>query len=193
MITGEPIPVEKQAGAEAVGGTVNKTGGFTLEATRVGADTLLSQIIKMVEEAQGSKPPIQRLADKIASVFVPIVIGLALVTFVVWLAFGPEPSLSFAFVAAVSVLLIACPCAMGLATPTAIMVGTGKGAEMGVLFRKGAALENLARVGTVVLDKTGTLTLGHPELTDFHIYGATDSPEAESEVHRLVAAAESKS
>ncbi len=193
MITGEPMPVEKRPGAEAVGGTINKTGAFTLEATRVGADTVLSQIIKMVEEAQSSKPPIQRLADKIASVFVPIVIGMALVTFAVWLAVGPAPALSFAFVAAVSVLLIACPCAMGLATPTAIMVGTGKGAEMGVLFRKGSALEGLARVGTVVLDKTGTLTLGHPEMTDFRGYGPADSPEAENEALRLVAAVESKS
>ena len=193
MITGEPIPVEKQPGAEAVGGTVNKTGAFTLEATRVGADTVLSQIIKMVQEAQGAKPPIQRLADKIASVFVPIVIGIAVITFAVWLAIGPEPALSFAFVAAVSVLLIACPCAMGLATPTAIMVATGKGAETGVLFRKGAALETLARVGTVVLDKTGTLTLGHPEMTDFHGFDPADSPDAANDVLRLVAAAESKS
>jgi Cu+-exporting ATPase len=180
MITGEPIPV---------GGTVNKTGAFTLKATRVGAETVLSQIIKMVEEAQSAKPPIQRLADKIASVFVPIVLVIAAVTFAVWLAFGPAPALSFAFVTAVSVLLIACPCAMGLATPTAIMVGTGKGAEMGVLFRKGAALETLARVDTVVLDKTGTLTLGRPELTDFLDLGGGDAKAAE-ETLRLVAAVE---
>ncbi len=194
MITGEPIPVEKGPGAEVVGGTVNKTGAFTLEATRVGADTVLSQIIKMVEEAQGSKPPIQALADKIASVFVPIVLVISAITFGVWFVFGPAPALSFAFVTAVSVLLIACPCAMGLATPTAIMVGTGKGAEMGVLFRKGAALEMLARVRTVVLDKTGTLTLGRPTLTDL----VDLRPDAEvgagtDDILRLVAAAESKS
>jgi Cu+-exporting ATPase len=192
MITGEPIPVEKRSGAEVVGGTVNKTGAFTLRATRVGADTVLSQIIKMVEEAQSTKPPIQRLADKIASVFVPIVLVIAAATFAVWLAFGPAPALSFAFVTAVSVLLIACPCAMGLATPTAIMVGTGKGAEMGVLFRKGAALETLARVDTVVLDKTGTLTLGRPELTDFDDLRGGEAA-AGNETLRLVAAAEAKS
>ena len=131
MITGEPIPVQKQAGAEVVGATVNKTGAFSVKATRVGADTVLSQITRMVEEAQGAKPAIQKLADKIASIFVPIVIAVALVTFVVWLIVGPDPALSYAFVAAVSVLLIACPCAMGLATPTAIMVATGRGARNG--------------------------------------------------------------
>jgi Cu+-exporting ATPase len=194
MITGEPIPVEKRSGSEVVGGTVNKAGAFTLRATRVGADTVLSQIIKMVEEAQSAKPPIQQLADKIASVFVPVVIGIAAVTFGVWLAFGPAPALSFAFVTAVSVLLIACPCAMVLATPTAIMVGTGKGAEMGVRFRKGAALEMLARVDTVVLDKTGTLTLGHPVLTDFiDLPSGSGDSDAADETLRLVAAAEAKS
>ena len=175
MITGEPTPVQKGVDAEVIGGTVNKAGALTFRATRVGGDTVLSQIIKLVEEAQSAKPPIQQLADKIASVFVPTVIGISLLTFVVWYVFGPTPALSFAFVTAVSVLLIACPCAMGLATPTAIMVGTGKGAEMGVLFRKGAALETLARVRTVVLDKTGTLTLGHPALTDlFDLRTGTD-------------------
>ena len=188
MITGEPVPVRKQIGDEAVGSTVNKTGAFTLKATRVGADTVLSQIIRMVEEAQGSKPPIQKLADRIAGVFVPVVIIAALATFGVWLAYGPPPVLSFAFVAAVSVLLIACPCAMGLATPTAIMVGTGKGAEMGVLIRRGTALELLARVDTVVLDKTGTLTKGQPELTDFEALGADTA-----DTLRLVAAVEAKS
>jgi Cu+-exporting ATPase len=188
MITGEPAPVEKQTGDEVVGGTVNKTGAFTLRATRVGADTVLSQIIRMVEEAQGTKPPIQRLADKIAGIFVPVVLIFAAATFAVWLFYGPDPALSFAFVTSVSVLLIACPCAMGLATPTAIMVGSGKGAEMGVLFRKGAALEVLAWVDTVVLDKTGTLTQGQPEMTDF------DAIDCDAtEILRLVAAAESKS
>ncbi|MCH7550447.1 MAG: heavy metal translocating P-type ATPase, partial [Proteobacteria bacterium] len=147
-----------------------------------------SQIIRMVEEAQGTKPPIQRLADKIAGIFVPVVLAVAAATFAVWLFYGPDPALSFAFVTSVSVLLIACPCAMGLATPTAIMVGSGKGAEMGVLFRKGAALEVLARVDTVILDKTGTLTKGLPEMTDFDALGS----EA-MEILRLVAAAESKS
>ncbi|NQU61068.1 MAG: copper-translocating P-type ATPase [Rhodospirillales bacterium] len=188
MITGEPVPVEKSEGAEVVGGTVNKTGAFTLKATRVGADTVLSQIIRMVEEAQGSKPPIQKMADKIASVFVPVVMVGAAATFGIWWTFGPEPVLSFAFVASVSVLLIACPCAMGLATPTAIMVGTGKGAELGVLIRKGTALELLAKVDTVILDKTGTLTKGQPELTDFI---AIDHDEETT--LGLVAAAEAKS
>ena len=191
MITGEPIPVEKSAGVEVVGGTINTAGAFRLVATRVGKDTVLSQIIKMVEEAQGSKPEIQRLADRIASVFVPVVIGIAALTFAAWLTFGPSPALSFAFVTAVSVLLIACPCAMGLATPTAIMVGTGKGAELGVLFRQGSALEILARIDTVILDKTGTLTLGRPEMTDFVALGATG--EGVEEVLAYVAAAEAKS
>jgi len=169
MISGEPVPVSKQAGDEVVGGTVNKHGSLTFRATRVGADTVLSQIIRMVEDAQAEKPPIQLLADRIAGVFVPAVIAAALVTFGIWLAVGPDPALSFAFVAGVSVLLIACPCAMGLATPTAIMVGTGRGARMGVLFRRGAALEGLAKADVVVMDKTGTLTVGQPELTDLEI------------------------
>jgi Cu+-exporting ATPase len=190
MLTGEPIPVEKHSGAEVVGSTINKTGAFTFRATRVGADTVLSQIIKLIEEAQTSKPPIQQMADKIAGVFVPLVMAAAAVTFVVWLVFGPVPALSFAFVTAVSVLLIACPCAMGLATPTAIMVATGKGAEMGVLFRKGTALEVLGHVNTVVMDKTGTLTKGRPELTDVQL---ADTSLSEQEVLRLVAAVEAKS
>ncbi len=190
MISGEPVPVAKAEGAEVVGGTVNKSGSFTYRATRVGADTVLSQIIRMVEDAQGSKPPIQAMADRIAAVFVPAVISVAVVTFLVWMAVGPSPAISFAFVAAVSVLLVACPCAMGLATPTAIMVGTGKGAEMGVLFRKGAALEELARIGTVVLDKTGTLTRGKPELTDVVVLHPT---LAEARILSLVASAEGRS
>ena len=190
MLTGEPIPVEKHASAEVVGSTINKTGAFTFRATRVGADTVLSQIIKMIEEAQTSKPPIQQMADKIAGVFVPLVMTAAAITFAVWLVFGPAPALSFAFVTAVSVLLIACPCAMGLATPTAIMVATGKGAEMGVLFRKGTALELLGHVDTVVMDKTGTLTKGRPELTDLQ---PADASFSEEDVLRLVAAVEAKS
>ncbi len=190
MLTGEPVPVEKRTGAEVVGSTINKTGAFTFRATRVGADTVLSRIIKLIEEAQTSKPPIQQMADKVAAVFVPAVITVAAITFVIWLAFGPSPTLSFAFVTAVSVLLIACPCAMGLATPTAIMVATGKGAEMGVLFRKGTALEALGHVDTVVMDKTGTLTKGRPELTDLQL---ADPALGEDEVLRLVAAVEAKS
>jgi len=188
IISGEPVPVDKSLSDEVIGGTVNKTGAFTLKATRVGADTVLSQIIRMVEEAQGTKPPIQKMADQIASVFVPIVLVVAAVTFAMWLSFGPAPPLSFAFVTTVSVLLIACPCAMGLATPTAIMVGTGKGAEMGVLFRRGTALEVLARIDAIVLDKTGTLTRSQPELTDFDAINAD-----KMETLRLVAASETKS
>lgn len=188
MISGEPVPVVKDKDAEVVGGTINKNGALTFRATRVGGDTVLSQIIRMVESAQAEKPPIQQLADKIAGVFVPVVIVIALITFGVWFGFGPAPALSFAFVTTVSVLLIACPCAMGLATPTAIMVGTGKGAEMGVLFRKGAALETLARMDTVVLDKTGTLTRGRPELTDFIVVDGH-----ENEVLQWVAAVEAQS
>ncbi|KAA3628270.1 MAG: Cu(2+)-exporting ATPase [Proteobacteria bacterium] len=188
MITGEPIPVEKGIDAPVVGSTVNKTGAFTFRATKVGADTVLAQIIKMVEEAQSAKPPIQQLADQIAGIFVPIVIVAAAITFGIWLWIGPEPTLNYAFVAAVSVLVIACPCAMGLATPTAIMVGTGKGAEMGTLFRQGTALELMARVDTVVLDKTGTLTKGRPELTDLQVLEGE-----ENSVLALIAAAEDQS
>ncbi|GAA5172617.1 heavy metal translocating P-type ATPase [Modicisalibacter zincidurans] len=188
MISGEPVPVAKQKDAEVVGGTINKNGALTFRATRVGGDTVLSQIVKMVESAQAEKPPIQKLADKIAGIFVPVVLVIALITFAVWFGIGPAPALSFAFVTTVSVLLIACPCAMGLATPTAIMVGTGKGAEMGVLFRKGAALETLAKVNTIVLDKTGTLTMGRPELTDFVVLEGQ-----ENDVLRWVAAVEAQS
>ena len=185
MISGEPVPVGKQPDDEVVGGTVNQTGVFRYRATRVGADSVLAQIIRMVEEAQAGKPPIQRLADRIAAVFVPIVMAAAMITFVAWLAMGPDPALSFAFVAAVSVLLIACPCAMGLATPTAIMVATGRGASMGTLFRRGPALEALARVDTLVLDKTGTITRGKPALTELETYGMD-----EDQVLALIAAVE---
>jgi len=188
MITGEPEPVQKTAGDAVVGATVNKTGAFQFRATHVGAETVLAQIVRMVEEAQAGKPPIQRVADRIASIFVPVVLLLATVTFIVWLFVGPAPPLSFAFVAAVSVLLIACPCAMGLATPTAIMVGTGRAAEMGTLFRRGTSLELLARVDTVVLDKTGTLTKGRPELTDLETFDIQ-----QDEALTLIAAAEESS
>mgnify|MGYP001617702612 FL=1 len=166
MISGEPVPVEKAEGGEVVGGTVNQNGALAFSATKVGADTLLAQIIRMVEQAQGSKLPIQALVDKITMWFVPAVMAAALLTFVVWLIWGPDPALSFALVNAVAVLIIACPCAMGLATPTSIMVSTGRAAQMGVLLRKGEALQQLKDARVVAVDKTGTLTRGRPELTD---------------------------
>lgn len=169
MITGEPIPEPKQMGGLVTGGTVNGAGGLTFRATRVGAETTLAQIIRMVEEAQGAKLPIQGLVDRITLWFVPAVMSLALLTLVGWLAFGPSPAVTYALVAAVSVLIIACPCAMGLATPTSIMVGTGRAADLGVLFRKGDALQALSGVSVVALDKTGTVTAGRPELTTFQM------------------------
>jgi P-type Cu+ transporter len=178
MITGEPVPVHKTSGARVVGGTVNGQGSLTVRATQVGADTVLAQIIRMVEAAQGSKLPIQALVDQVTRYFVPVVIGIALLSFVVWLVFGPAPALTLALVNAVAVLIIACPCAMGLATPTSIMVGTGKGAEMGVLFRGGDALQALRDTKVVALDKTGTLTRGRPELTDLEIAPEVDEARA---------------
>jgi P-type Cu+ transporter len=175
MISGEPVPVRKEPGDAVIGGTLNQTGAFRYRATHVGADSVLARIVQLVQEAQSGKPPIQRLADRIAAVFVPVVMGIALLTFGVWLWLGPEPALSHAFVAAVSVLLIACPCAMGLATPTAILVASGRGAGLGLLFRQGAALETLARVDTVVFDKTGTLTEGRPALTELTAFGLDES------------------
>jgi heavy metal translocating P-type ATPase len=186
MITGEPVPVEKSAGAAVVGGTINTRGAFGFRATKVGADTVLAQIIRMVETAQGDKLPIQALVDKVTMVFVPVVMGVALLTFLVWLVFGPEPALTFALVNAVAVLIVACPCAMGLATPTSIMVATGRAAGMGVLFRKGDALQMLRDAEVVALDKTGTLTVGRPELTDL----VTTDGFARDEVLALVAAVE---
>jgi len=174
MITGEPLPVSKKRGDEVTAGTLNDKGAFSFRATHVGSDTVLAHIIQLVEEAQGSKPPIQKMADQIAGIFVPVVMALAMLTFLLWLFLGPEPSLNYAFVAGVSVLLIACPCAMGLATPTAIMVGSGKGAEMGVLFRKGVALETLAKIDCILFDKTGTLTEGKPKLTDLHCFDISE-------------------
>ncbi|MFV0383305.1 heavy metal translocating P-type ATPase [Paracoccus sp. (in: a-proteobacteria)] len=167
MITGEPVPVEKTTGAPVTGGTVNGNGALVFRATRVGADTVLSQIIRMVEEAQGARLPIQGLVNRITMYFVPAVLAVALLTVGLWLGFGPEPRLTHALVAGVAVLIIACPCAMGLATPVSIMVGTGRAAELGVLFRKGDALQSLQGVATVALDKTGTLTMGRPALTAF--------------------------
>jgi len=192
MITGESLPVEKLVGDSVIGATINNLGAFKFEARKVGKDTALAQIVKLVEDAQTSKAPIQRLADQISAVFVPVVAGIALATFIAWFIFGPEPKLTFAFVNFVAVLIIACPCALGLATPTAIMVGTGKGAENGVLIRSGGALETAHKVSAIVLDKTGTLTKGKPAVTD-----VTEKPNSQipnsKELLRLVASAEKNS
>lgn len=166
MISGEPLPVEKVVGDNVIGATINKTGAFNFRAVKVGRDTMLAQIISMVEKAQGTKPPIARMADLIASYFVPVVIGIAVATFIVWYVFGPEPVMTYALLNFVAVLIIACPCALGLATPTSIMVGTGKGAENGILIRGGDSLETAHKVTTIVLDKTGTITKGEPSVTD---------------------------
>jgi Cu+-exporting ATPase len=174
MVTGEPIPVEKTIGFAVTGGTVNGTGTFVVEAQRVGRDTLLAQIVRMVSEAQRSRAPIQRLADQVSGWFVPIVILAAVATFAVWSWLGPEPRLAHALVNAVAVLIIACPCALGLATPMSIMVGTGRGAQLGVLFRDAAALEVLETITTLVVDKTGTLTEGKPKLVTIEPFGDVD-------------------
>lgn len=166
MITGEPIPVEKHTGDEVIGATINKTGSFKFKATKVGKDTALAQIIQMVEQAQSSKAPIQRIVDQVSGYFVPSVIILAILSFVVWYIFGPEPQLIYALIVFVTVLVIACPCALGLATPISLMVGVGKGAENGILIRSGEALETAQKLDTIVLDKTGTITEGKPSLTD---------------------------
>lgn len=189
MITGEPLPVPKNADDLVTGGTVNGTGSLTFAATRVGADTTLAQIIRMVEEAQGAKLPIQGLVDRVTMWFVPAVLGLAMLTVLVWLLVGPDPALTFALIAGVSVLIIACPCAMGLATPTSIMVGTGRAAEMGVLFRKGDALQHLNEVKIIALDKTGTVTEGRPTLTDLITAEGFDR----SKTLALIAAVEAQS
>lgn len=189
MMTGESMPVHKQAGDEVVGGTLNAHGAFQYRVTKTGDDTLLAQIIQLVETAQASKLPIQALVDRVTRWFVPGVMLIALLTFGLWLAFGPEPALSFALVNAVAVLIIACPCAMGLATPTSIMVGTGRAASMGLLFRRGAALQALADVTTIAFDKTGTLTQGQPQLTDIILAPGFER----SAVLALAAAAESSS
>ena len=186
MVTGEPIPVEKTTGSRVTGGTVNGTGSVIMEAQRVGSDTLLAQIVRLVSEAQRSRAPIQRLADTVAGWFVPAVIAVAVVTFAVWASIGPEPRLAHALVNAVAVLIIACPCALGLATPMSIMVGTGRGAELGVLLRNAEALEVLEQVDTLVVDKTGTLTEGKPALTSVAAAGGIDEPA----LLRLVASLE---
>jgi Cu+-exporting ATPase len=190
MITGEPIPVTKRPGEEVIGGTLNTNGSFRFSATRVGRDTVLAQIVRLVQDAQGSKAPIQRLADAVTGWFVPAVLLIAAGTFVAWMALGPEPAFNLALLSAVAVLIIACPCALGLATPTSIMVGTGKGAENGVLFRNAEALERLQQVRIVVLDKTGTLTEGKPRVTDIV---AAPGALPEDELLRLIAAAERES
>lgn len=189
MVTGESIPVDKKVGDEVIGATINRMGAFKFRATKVGRDTMLSQIIKLVEDAQGSKAPIQRLVDKVTSVFVPVVISIAIVTAIVWFFFGPQPALTFALVNFVAVLIIACPCALGLATPTSIMVGTGKGAENGVLIRSGEALETAHKIRTIVFDKTGTLTKGEPALTDI----VTRNSFSEEQILLLAASAERNS
>jgi len=201
MLTGEPLPVDKGPGDEVVGATMNTTGSFQMEATRVGRDTVLAQIVRLVEEAQGSRAPIQRLADRISAVFVPAVVGVAALTFAAWMIWGPAPAVLYAMVAAVTVLIIACPCALGLATPTAIMVGTGKGAENGILIKGGEALEIAGKLTTVVFDKTGTVTLGEPTVGDILLADPADGtgtgngaePVEDWKVLRWAAAVEQRS
>ncbi len=189
MLTGESIPVAKEAGSEVFAATLNKSGSFTFRATKVGAETALAQIIRLVEEAQGSKAPIQRIADKVASIFVPVVFGIAILTFLIWYFLIPEPIFSRALLNFVSVLIIACPCAMGLATPTAVMVGTGLGAENGILIKGGESLEKAYKLTTIVFDKTGTLTKGEPEVTDV----LTASGMQEHEILKIAASIEAAS
>ena len=186
MLTGESIPVEKREGDEVIGATINKTGSFRFRATKVGKDTALAQIVKMVQEAQGSKAPIQRLVDRVSGYFVPVVIMIAILAFMAWFDFGPQPAIVYALVTSVSVLVIACPCALGLATPMSLMVGVGKGAENGILIRSGEALQTAQGLDTIVLDKTGTITLGKPSLTDV----VPVNGSGETEVLRWAAAVE---
>jgi P-type Cu+ transporter len=189
MLTGEPMPIEKKEGDEIVAGTLNKTGSILFRATRVGKDTALAQIINMVKRAQNSKPPIGRLADVISGYFVPVVMIIAVVSALVWLNFGPDPAVAFAIVSATTVLIIACPCALGLATPMSVMVGVGKAAEAGVLIRNGEALQMASKITAMVLDKTGTITLGSPKVTDI----VMNSADSENDVLQLVASLESVS
>ncbi len=190
MITGEYMPVEKKPGDKVIGSTVNQAGSFTFRAEEVGSETMLARIIKLVEEAQGSKAHIQKLADRFAGIFVPVVIVIAIFTFAIWYFAGPSPSLTYAIITSVSVLIIACPCALGLATPTALMVGIGRGADMGILVREAQSLEMARKIDTIVLDKTGTLTVGKPEVTGF----ISDTDEISmNELNELLLEAESKS
>jgi len=194
MLTGEPMPVAKKIGDEVIGATLNTTGSVTFRATRVGKDTALGQIVQLVEDAQATKAPIQKLADRVAGVFVPIVIALAIAAFVIWYDLGPAPALVFATVALVTVLIIACPCALGLATPTAILVGTGKAAEYGILIRSGEALDRLAALRMVLLDKTGTITEGRPTVS--HVVTAKrpdGTPLSPGEVLKWAASVEQRS
>ncbi|MWC28025.1 heavy metal translocating P-type ATPase [Paenibacillus sp. MMS18-CY102] len=194
MLTGESIPVDKQAGDTVIGGTVNRNGSLTIQATKVGAETALAQIIKVVEDAQGSKAPIQRVADVISGIFVPIVVGIALVTFIVWFLWVTPGEFAHALEKAIAVLVIACPCALGLATPTSIMAGSGRAAEYGILFKGGEQLETLHKINTVVLDKTGTVTKGKPELTDILLAeGLAAQGLNETRVLQLIASAENHS
>ncbi|MGE5682935.1 MAG: heavy metal translocating P-type ATPase [Bacillota bacterium] len=188
MITGESIPVEKKLNSRVTGGTINKTGSFNFRITALGNNSVLGQIIRLVEEAQGSKAPIQKLADKIASVFVPVVVAIAFITFLAWLIIGGDNAFNFALVNFVAVLIIACPCALGLATPTAIMVGTGLGANHGILIKNGESLEEAHKISTIILDKTGTITEGKPAVTDIVAHGIS-----ENELLRIAASAENKS
>jgi P-type Cu+ transporter len=189
MITGESLPVLKEGGAKVIGATLNDTGSLVIRAEQVGSDTVLAHIVRLVSEAQRSRAPIQRLADRVASVFVPTVISVAILTFIAWFIWGPEPHLAYAVVNAVAVLIIACPCALGLATPMAIIVGTGRGAHAGVLIKNAEALEQMEKVDTLVVDKTGTLTEGRPRVSSVHSFG----PLAEDEVLRLAASVEQSS
>ncbi|WP_276307908.1 heavy metal translocating P-type ATPase [Paramylibacter kogurei] len=190
MITGEPTPVKKYADQQVIGGTINENGAFSYRATAVGDDTMLSQIIKMVEQAQGAKLPIQEIVNRVTTWFVPMVLAIAVITVGIWFFFGPAPSIGNALVAGVAVLIIACPCAMGLATPTSIMVGTGRAAQMGVLFRQGSALQSLQQVDVIAFDKTGTLTVGSPTLTDIHVVNGFSEPEVLSYVASVESASE---
>ncbi|MBF8282596.1 MAG: heavy metal translocating P-type ATPase, partial [Anaerolineales bacterium] len=193
MLTGESLPVSKKVGDEVIGATLNKTGAFKFRATKVGKDTALAQIVKMVQDAQNSKAPIARLADTISGYFVPIVMILAVLTFVAWFDFGPQPQLVYALVTSVTVLIIACPCALGLATPMSLMVGIGKGAEHGILIRSGEALQTARTINTVVLDKTGTITKGKPELTDVAVNDKLRMTATRDDMLRLAASVEKSS
>jgi Cu+-exporting ATPase len=189
MLTGESVPVDKKVGDSVIGATINKNGFLKVKATKVGRDSVLAQIIKVVEEAQGSKAPIQRLADQISGIFVPIVVGIAIVTFLIWFIWISPGEFATALEKLIAVLVIACPCALGLATPTSIMAGSGRAAEYGILFKGGEHLERTHKIDTVILDKTGTVTKGIPELTDVILHETMD----EEGFLSLVASAENKS
>lgn len=177
MITGEPIPAEKSKDEKVTGGTINGKTSFEMIAQKVGSDTLLAQIIEMVNEASRSRAPIQKLADIVAKYFVQIVLGIAIITFAIWAIWGPEPAFVYAFVNAVSVLIIACPCALGLATPMSIMVGTGRGAQSGVLVKNASAIEEMNKVNILIIDKTGTITEGKPSLKNYRSFGSLPDDE----------------